>query len=252
MKKHLDVPPELLHLIEKREIEEREQVETALRESENKFKAIFNNMQDVFVRTNLEGRVVLASPSAAGYYGVDSIDEIIGQNMAESFYYRPEYREQVLAELAKQGYVQNFETFMKRKDGSPIPVEISGHFLHDDDGNIIGTEGILRDISERKAAEKALRKSEEHLRSLMESATNFAVYRLALDTANPLQLQVVFVSPSIEDLIGVSQPMQFANWFENIHPEDKEKVIEANHRALKTLKFNETLRIHHPLKNQFI
>ena len=233
------------------EIEERKQVEAALRASEQKFKAIFENMQDVFVRTNIEGKVVLVSPSAAAYYGAGSVDEIIGQNMAESFYYRPEDREQVLKELMQEGHVKNYEVVMRKKDGSPISVEITGQFLHDEEGNIIGTEGILRDISGRKQAEKALRESEEHLRSLMESATNFAVYRLVIDETNPYDLNVVFVSPSIKDLMGISEPKLFEAWFDNVHPDDKKKITAANRKALKTFKFDQVLRVNHPLKNQW-
>ena len=233
------------------EIEERKQAEAALRESEQKFKAIFENMQDVFVRTNIDGQVVLVSPSAVEHYGVDSVDDIIGQNMAESFYYRPEDRDKVLKELLKHGFVKNYEAMMRDKDGNPIPVEITGHFLHDDQGNVIGTEGILRDIRERKETERALRESEEHLRSLMESATNFAVYRLVIDATPPYNLNVVFVSPSINGILGISESKQFDAWFENIHPDDTKKIANANRKALKTFKFDQILRIHHPIKDQW-
>lgn len=232
----------------KKEIEERKQVEADLRESEKKFKAIFDNMQDVFVRTNKEGRIVMLSPSAAGHYGVDSTDEIIGEMLAESLYYRPEYREQALLELMKKGCLQNYETFMKKKDGTPIPVEINARLLEDGKGNVIGTEGIIRDITDRKEAEMALRESEEHLRSLLESATNFAVYRLVFDKQHPYRFRVIFVSPSISEIMSVSDPMNFETWFENIHPGDRKRVLEANSRAYETFKFNEVLRCHHPTK----
>ena len=233
------------------EMEERKQVETSLRESEQKFRAIFNNMQDVFVRTNIEGQVVLVSPSAVRYYGVDSTDEIIGKDIAKHFYYRPEDREKLLAKLMKQGSLHNYHTIMKKKDGTPIPMEISGHLLHDKKGNIIGAEGILRDITEREKAEKALRDSEESLRSLMETATNFVVYRLSHDEQKPYRLNVVFVSPSIEKLMGVTDPMIFEKWFENVHPDDRKKIVEANRKALETLNFNETMRIYHPVKEDW-
>ena len=104
----------------------------------------------------------------------------------------------------------------------------------------------------RKRTEEALRENEGHLRSLMESATNFAVYRLISDSDNPNLLRVIFVSPSITDTMGVSKPTRFETWFEHIHPDDVERIVEANIEAFKTLRFDETMRIYHPQKQKWI
>jgi PAS domain S-box-containing protein len=106
-------------------------------------------------------------------------------------------------------------------------------------------------IAERKQLEESLLESEGHLRSLMESASNFAVYRLALESENPHRPNTVFVSPSIVDIVGISDPMKFETWFENVHPEDAERVGEANSRAFKTSRFDETIRIYHPKKQEW-
>ncbi len=100
-------------------------------------------------------------------------------------------------------------------------------------------------------AEDALRKSEEHLRSLMENADDFVVYRLTIDEQSPVRLKVVFVSPSITDILGVSDPMKFEEWFDKIHPDDVKRVVEANQKAFKTLIFNETARFYHPQKKEW-
>ena len=99
-------------------------------------------------------------------------------------------------------------------------------------------------------AEDAFRKGEEHLRSLMETADDFVVYRLAIVEQAP-RLKVVFVSPSIEDIMGVSDPMRFDTWFENIHSDDVERITEANQKAFETLNFNEAMRIYHPTKKEW-
>jgi len=61
----------------------------------------------------------------------------------------------------------------------------------------------------REKAEEELRESREHLRSLMESASNFAVYRLVHDQENPYKLSVVFVSPSMKEILGIPDPLRF-------------------------------------------
>jgi len=87
-----------------------------------------------------------------------------------------------------------------------------------------------------------LRESEEHLRSLRESASNFAVYRLATDESSPHKLKVAFVSNSVKEILGIQEPMTFESWFENMHPDDVERITKANQAALNTMKFNEEYR----------
>ena len=112
---------------------------------------------------------------------------------------------------------------------------------------------LLREENEaRKRSEEALRESERHLKSLMESASNFTVYRLISDGDNPNLLKVIFVSPSITDIMGVSEPMSFETWFKNIHPDDVERIVRANIEAFETLQFDETMRIYHPQKKEWV
>ena len=120
-----------------------------------------------------------------------------------------------------------------------------------DEGHISHVNGIFVDITEQKKAEESLRRSEEHLRSLMESATNFAVYRLISDETNPHRLKVKFVSPSVKDILGIPEPMKFEIWFENMHPDDVERITEANQRAFKTLRFDEEYRTYHRKKGEW-
>jgi DNA-binding CsgD family transcriptional regulator/PAS domain-containing protein len=87
-----------------------------------------------------------------------------------------------------------------------------------------------------------LRESEEHLRSLRESAANFAIYRLTNDESSPHKLKVAFVSNSVKEILGIQDPMKFESWFENMHPDDVERIAKANQAALNTMNFNEEYR----------
>jgi len=119
------------------------------------------------------------------------------------------------------------------------------------DGSVIGAFGIARDITAHVRAERALQESEAHLRSLMETAANFAIFRLVRDEEKPRGFKVVFVSPSIADIMGVAKPMKFETWFENIHADDAERVAEASRRAFKTLKFEERIQIYHETNREW-
>ncbi len=131
----------------------RKQAEDSLRESEERYRSVIENMEDVFYRTNERGAIVMASPSAAGLLGYDSMGEMRGM-LVESFWMYPDEREKFLRALREDGVVRDYEITLKKKDGSPIYASTTSKFLKDDQGNILGVEGVMRDITGRKRAEE--------------------------------------------------------------------------------------------------
>jgi len=105
-------------------------------------------------------------------------------------------------------------------------------------------ERLQEEIAERSWAEKALQESEGHLRSLMESAQDYAVYRIAVDPTQSYQGRVVLASPSMQGLLSISDLYDFTSWFAEIHPDDLARIVEANHRSLETgVPFDQQFRI---------
>ena len=102
----------------------------------------------------------------------------------------------------------------------------------------------------RLQAKQALQESEEHLGSLMLNAEHYAVYRLKINESDAHGLRVIFVSPSIMDIMGVINLNKFETWFENIHADDRERIVAANLRAFETAEFNEVMKINHPKKKE--
>lgn len=117
---------------------------------------------------------------------------------------------------------------------------------------VVGILNVAVDATERVKAERALREREAVLRSILESARNFAVYQVAVDPSQPYGGRVV-VSPSIREITGVRDPYCFACWFENVHPEDLPRAVEANRRAMESGEpYSQPVRIYHPEKGQWI
>ncbi|MDD1727470.1 MAG: PAS domain S-box protein [Methanospirillum sp.] len=135
-------------------------------DAEKTYHSIFDTIQDVFYRTDTNGRSVLFSPSVADVLGYESASELDGTDIATQFYQNPEERKMFLAEIEKNGSVSNYEVRVKKKDGTPITVLSSSHQYYDATGNILGIEGILRDITGIKQAEQDLKKNEELFREL--------------------------------------------------------------------------------------
>ncbi len=145
------------------DITERKRAEEALRESEKKFRSIFESIVDGFYRTDMEGNLTLFSPSALRIVGYDNTDDTLGLNIVETFYYHPEDRVTFLRELQKQGSVLDFEIVLRRRDGTPISVETNSHLIFDEQRKPIGVEGVFRDITKRKQAEQERAALEEQL-----------------------------------------------------------------------------------------
>ncbi len=137
------------------DITDRKAVAEALKESEEKFRTIVNNLQDVVFRADLNGNITFASPSAAYTLGCSSTEEIIGLKISSDFYFDPNEAQHHLEMLQRCGKVTGQEIMLKRRDnGQPVIVSANIQFFHDNAGNILGIEGVYSDITDRIQAEK--------------------------------------------------------------------------------------------------
>ncbi|MFH0860543.1 MAG: PAS domain S-box protein [Candidatus Altiarchaeota archaeon] len=152
------------------DITERKKAVEALKESEERLRSVFNSMQDAFYRTDAKGRFVWVSPSTAKKLGYASPDDMLGLDVANSIYAHPKDRKKFLRDLKKSGWVADYEVELRRRDGSVFTVSTSSHYYRDKDGKVLGVEGIFRDITARKKAERELAASEAKYRSLFESS----------------------------------------------------------------------------------
>ncbi len=144
----------------------RRRAEKALRESEAKYRHIFESVQDIVFRTDLEGTITEASPSV-DRYGYTR-EQLIGTPVLE-VYENPEDRQAHVMALLEHGEVVDYELRLKAGDGRVVHASTCSHVCRDADGSPIGFEGTIRDITERKRAEEALRESEERVRRLSEA-----------------------------------------------------------------------------------
>jgi len=152
--------------------------------------------------------------------------------------------------------VQAFITLPLLDEGEVIGcMNLASHTIGEIPSSVrVAVETVAAQIGSaiaRLKARAALQESEEHLRSLMESATNFAVYRLVSDEKTPHKLRVKFISPSAKDILGIPEPMKFESWFEKIHPDDVGRMTEANRQAFETRRFNEEYRTYNGKKGEW-
>ncbi|HVP93865.1 MAG TPA: PAS domain S-box protein [Methanoregulaceae archaeon] len=125
----------------------------ALAESEKKYRTVIDNIQDVFYRSDLNGNLIMASPSWATILGYDTIAECMGCSIANKFYMEPCRREEFLDAVNKDGFVRDYGVVLKKKDGSPLFVSTNSHLYYDESGSPAGVEGVFRDVTEQRAAQ---------------------------------------------------------------------------------------------------
>lgn len=139
-----------------------------LKRNEEKYRTVVNNSPDLIYRTNANGVITFVSESVYTISGY-TVDEAIGMKMAEEIYVNPDERTVFWEMLMTQGAIKNFESKLKHKNGSIWWASTNAHLLKDSKDNILGVEGIIRNITETKMAQEALSQSKAYLRTLIDT-----------------------------------------------------------------------------------
>ncbi|OPY79488.1 MAG: Sporulation kinase E [Syntrophorhabdus sp. PtaU1.Bin153] len=140
------------------EIAEHKRTEKALRESEEKYRNIFDNAVEGIFQTSPEGRFLSANPALARIHGFDSPGELMASvaDIGQEVYVNPEDRIKLMELYEKQGFVEKFETQFYRRDGSRIWISMNSRAVRDENGTVLCYEGTAEDITSRKQIEEEL------------------------------------------------------------------------------------------------
>lgn len=144
-----------------------ERVQEELQKSEEKYRKIFENVQDVFYQTDSRGRILDISPSVYRYSKF-SREELIGVPVG-NLYANPGDRKTLMRMLMERGEVIDMQVLLKLKDGTAVPTSVNARLVYDEHKKIIGMEGSLRDLTERIKAEHILRETTSRLSALIQN-----------------------------------------------------------------------------------
>jgi diguanylate cyclase (GGDEF)-like protein/PAS domain S-box-containing protein len=152
-------------------MQEHRQVLQSLQQAESKYRSIFENALEGIFQTTLDGYYRIANPILAKIYGYESPQELIEQvqDIRHQLYLHQEDRERFVEVMNRDGLVRNFEAPVRRKDGQTIWISEYARVMRDDHGEIIGYEGIVQDITDRKQAEADLQKRDRLLQGLAQA-----------------------------------------------------------------------------------
>jgi diguanylate cyclase (GGDEF)-like protein/PAS domain S-box-containing protein len=137
-----------------RDITPRRAAERALRDSEERYRRIFEESRDAIYITRVDGRFVEVNQAFVEMFGY-SRDELLA-GVSGDLYFSPTDRDRFRDEIARAGFVRDYEMRLLRKDGQPVDVLLSAGARRGPDGTLLGYQGIIHDITERKRAEEQL------------------------------------------------------------------------------------------------
>jgi len=155
-----------------RDITERKRFEKELKESEEKYRNLFERVQHGLFISTKEGRFLDCNQALAEMAGYSCKEEFLEIDIPRDLYVKKEDRIKFQRLMEEQGYVKDMEVEFKTKEGKTITVLLTAHAKRDEKGEIIGYEGLNIDISERKRMEKELREANEFFMNLIESSVD--------------------------------------------------------------------------------
>ena len=188
-----------------RDITERKQAELAARESDEKYRAFFTTSRDCIFITTLDGHWVDFNDAAVEMFGYTNREDLL-QTEISHMYANPEERAAHIRFIRENGYSFEYPVDLRKKDGTIINTLITTVVRKDPSGNIIGFQGSIRDITERKRVELALQASEKKYRTLFENMLEgFAYCRMIYDAdGKPSDWVYLDVNRAFERLTGLT------------------------------------------------
>ena len=178
-----------------RDITERIRAGEALRLSEEKYRKIFENVQDVFYQADVNGLITDLSPSVFKMTGYKTY-ELIGQAIV-ILYENPDSRKDFLSQIEEKNEVLDYEIKIRTKSGEIRFASVNSHKLFDKSGNLIGLEGSARDITERKKVEMELIKAKDRAEESDRLKTAF-LNNISHEIRTPLNAIVGFTTLLVE------------------------------------------------------
>jgi PAS domain S-box-containing protein len=213
------------------DITRRKTAQKILQESEQKFRRIYNAFPDIYFRASMNGVIEEISPSLTKITGFKQ-EKVIGKSSKE-FYYNLRDWMDIGSLLAANEKIYDFDTKIRTKKNGFINCSLIAGLVYDQFSRPVAIEGVLRDITERKKGEEALRESQRRLSTLMGNLPGMA-YRCLNDNSWTME----FVSDGCLEITGYKPSDLTGNhkisYQKIIHPDDRQMVWNKVQEAISS------------------
>ena len=196
------------------DVTERRRAEQALQQSEEKYRNIFNYASVGIYQSTLDGRFITANTTLARMLGYDTVEELLQRSLVDDVYLDAEQRDELIRRFEPRGYASDYELQWRRKDGTPIWVQLNAHAIKSGKGTLY-FEGFVYDVTERKRAEETLRMQSAAMTGSMDG----------IGIVNE-RLEFTYVNDALAKLYGFPTPhhMLGVPLFDLYEPVDVERI----------------------------
>ena len=214
--------------------QERDTSASALLESEERYRGLFQHAPIGIYRSTPDGRILDANPALLRMLGYDSVEELATRNLETEGYVSPDERTRFKEAVARQGEVASFAAVWLRRDGTRLHVREHSRAILGDAGGLLCYEGTAEDVTEQHLAEEALRRSESHLSNALKIARlGHWEYDVARDEFTFNDEFYTMLRTTAEREGGyIMSSRAYASRFP--HPDDAALVQEETRKALET------------------
>ena len=202
-----------------RDITEKKKQEEMLWASEEEFKTLFEHIATGVFISSKEGKFLNANQALLDMLGYDSKDEFLSIDLPKDLYVRPEDRHTFQEMMERDGRVIDYEVEFKRKDGSTIPILLTGHARYDHQGKVIGYEGLNVDLTQRKLMEKELKEAYDFMNKIVQSSPNPTM-------ATDLKGNIIIWNRAAEETLGYKAEEVIGKMnIDKIYPDDMARKV---------------------------
>ncbi len=178
-----------------RDITERKKFEKELKNSEEKFRTLFERVEHGLFISSKEGKFLDCNQALLEMAGYDSKEEFLKIDIAKDLYVNREDRRKFQRLIEEHGFVKDLEVEFKKRSGETITVLLTAHAKRDEKGEVVGYEGLNIDISDRKRMERELKEANEFLTNLIESSIDGII-------VTDMKGNILIFNKGAEDILG--------------------------------------------------
>ncbi|RLB15990.1 MAG: PAS domain-containing sensor histidine kinase [Deltaproteobacteria bacterium] len=178
-----------------RDITRRKLREDRIKATEEDYQRLFEHVGCGVYISSKEGKFLDANQAALDMLGYKSKEEFLAMDITRDLYLRPEDRRSFQEMIERDGQVIDYEVDFKHRDGSPISVLLTSHVRYDQNGEVLGYEGIIADQTHRKEMERKLREAHDFLNKFIRNSPNAII-------ATDLKGDIIIWNPGAEETLG--------------------------------------------------
>lgn len=180
----------------KDDITEQKRIDLKIKESEERYRTIFDNLNDIFFITDINGTIIELGPTIKKHLGFNR-EKLIGTSSYD-LYCNSKDRELLVNKIREQGYLQDYEIEFKNVHNQKVYCSVNAKVFYSTDNNPIKIEGLVRNITERKLAMKEAKENETKIQAIAEQTMN-AISLINMDG------EYVYTNPAFSNITGYTE-----------------------------------------------